>query len=168
MKTMKRMSKLLAVALLLAGLVAWGSARVGARPTCPGCTEVALFGMVGLTDSQTARLNVVNTATAEPPVIVAINFINSNGQTILNSDGQPYESTLTLAPGQSGFLDLNTSATGRLQFRAKVVTQVPANLRGRDRPDPILPTLEVFDSATGKTCFVANSPVGPNPRHDNE
>ena len=166
MKTLSRIAKSLAIAAMLAILLVWATHRAGARPTCPGCTEVALFGMLGLTDSQTARLNVVNTATGEPPVTLVTTFINDSGQTMMNSDGQPYESTLILGSGQSGHLDLTTSGPGRLKFRAKVVTQVPSNLQGRDRPDPILPTLEIIDNATGKTCLIANSPSGP--RHKQE
>jgi len=122
--------------------------------------------MVGITAGQTARLNVVNALPqpppqlpTPPPQIVTLMFVDANGNPI-NIGGAPLQATVTLSPGQSTFLDLNgdaypspppiypTPPPSRVQIRALVSDCVGCS------SGLVVPTLEVFDNATGKTTLV--------------
>jgi len=130
--------------------------------------------MLGITAEQTARLNVVNTKTcaqAQPcsPAQVELRFVNSNGTPITNADGQPRQSTATLASGQSAFLDLNgasllQSYAGRVQIRA----EVPACIGCGNSKGTVLATLEIFDTATGKTTLVMPDYPAISSREDDD
>jgi len=114
--------------------------------------------MLGITFDQTARLSVVNVKTcaaAHPcaPAQVELRFVNSDGNAITNGDGQPRQSTVTLASGQSAFLDLQCPGgcgAGRVQFRA----EVPSCIGCGDGKGTVLATLELFDNTTGRTTLV--------------
>ena len=170
MRKIKPTTKILAVAMAasLAIVTIWVlNNQVSARtmPLCGTCRSLFSFGMVGITADQTARLNVVNTKKCDhppcAPAQVELRFVNSSGSPFTNVDGgQPSQSMVTLASGQSGFLDLRGSfscpggctAPARVQIRAEVPSCVgcgSANGSGF-----VIPTLEVFDNATGKTAFV--------------
>ena len=171
MRKIKPTTKILAVAMAasLALVTIWvlnNQVSARAMPVCPsGCSAIFSFGAVGITADQTARLNVVNTKKcAHPPCApaqVELRFVNSSGSPFTNVDGgQPSQSMVTLASGQSAFLDLRgnfscpggCAAPARVQIRAEVPSCVgcgSANGSGF-----VIPTLEVFDNATGKTAFV--------------
>jgi hypothetical protein len=106
--------------------------------------EEFIFGTVGITASQTARLNVVNTATDGPAQTRALKFLDSSGNVIVTK-------TVTLAPSESAYLDINGAAiagSGRVQIRALDPTCPTC------RPNPtfgIIQTLELFDTVTGRT-----------------
>jgi len=163
-------SKIIAVAALAAIAIycALPAARVRALPICgSGCANLRFtFGMVGITAGQTARLNVVNALPQLPPqlpspptVRVTLMFVDSSGNPV-NIAGAPLQTTVTLSPGQSAFLDLNGDAVPngpptipngpptRVQIRALV-----SDCEGCDS-GLVVPTLEVFDNATGKTTLV--------------
>jgi hypothetical protein len=164
-------SKLIAIAAVggIAILCALPAGRVSALPGCPGCRNLRFtFGMVGITPGQTARLNVVNAIPPGPPNIppgppirVTLMFVDSNGNPF-NIGDAPSRTTVTLLPGQSTFLDLALSGDAlpvgapgiqpgtpaRLQMRA-LISDCEGCSRG-----VVVPTLEVFDNATGKTTLV--------------
>jgi hypothetical protein len=140
--------------------------RVSALPKCPGCENLRFtFGMVGIAAGQTARLNVVNAIPvgppqlpSGPPVRVTIMFVDANGNPF-NIGGALLQTTVMLSPGQSAFLDLNSDAIPvgppiipsgpptRIQIRA-LVSDCEGCSSGL-----VVPTLEVFDNATGKTTL---------------
>ena len=170
LNTKSKFAALAAMAIISVAAIWTFNIRVSARPTprCPStCAAIFSFGMLGITAQQTARFSVVNTKTCPPahpcaPAQVELRFVNSNGTPVTNSDGYPIgTSTVTLAPGQSTFQDLNGSslilqcpggcAYGRAQFRAEMPSCVGCgNGNGKGT---VLATLEIFDNLTGKTTL---------------
>jgi len=162
-------SKLIVVAALAAIAIfcALPAGRVSALPGgCNRCNLRFTIGMVGITAGQTARLSVVNAYPSPPPQLpnppptrLTLMFVDANGIPI-NIAGALLQSTVTLNPGQSAFLDLNGDAypsppptypsppPNRVKIRALV-----SDCEGCDS-GLLVPTLEVFDNATGKTTLV--------------
>jgi hypothetical protein len=165
--------------LTLAGLSATqksGQARAQITPEsvpCPTC----LFGMVGITRGQTARLNVVNAndvppgpcrSSAEVPpgpcrAQVDLIFFDNTGRMLART-------TATLAPGHAAFLDLNGDTLerqgNRAQVRAAVMTPPP-------EPDSVsravlVATVEVFNNETGRTIVVIPAATVPAPASAND
>ena len=121
----------LSIAVALIALVAtgaiWEVRHVKAvAPPDPGRT----VGMVGITQGQTIRLNVVNVCPSGPPddqvppgpcrlnapgdpeippgpCRVLLSFRDANGQPFTDSNGQVIRQVVELQGGQSAFLDLN-------------------------------------------------------------
>jgi hypothetical protein len=117
--------------------------------------------MVGITDAQTIRINVVNTNDPNPslppgPCRVVLNFRDADGNLFRNSDGQPIRRVVQLPAGQSAFLDLNGDVfarAGRIQLRPVARVQQPDG-NGNFPPDPCISTVEVINNATLQTSFV--------------
>jgi hypothetical protein len=113
------------------------------------------FGMIGITQGQTARLNVVNTADIFNPrgyapaaSRVTLKFLDGAGRVLV-------ESSEILEPGQATQLDFNADrlsprGASRLQIRAVVSTDpdiygfVPC----------VMPNVEVYDTETGKDVLI--------------
>lgn len=186
MKTRNIFTKLsIAIALVavLASGAIWEIRRVLAMPTA--VEDQATFGMVGITQGQTVRLNVVNLASppdpdkqVPPPCRVVLSFRDANGYPFTNSNGQAVRREVELQTGQSAFLDLNAdifvppSTNGdvapgpaRLQLRpfVRVVTSPPEPDKNGLPPDPCRATMEVFDNTSGRTSIFAGfvSPADP-------
>src|SRR5262245_10194459 len=161
-------SKIIVVALAaIAIFCVLPAGRVRALPGgCSRCNLRFTFGMVGITAGQTARLNVVNALPQPPPNLpnpppnrVTLMFVDSSGNPV-NIGGAPLQTTVTLSPGQSAFLDLNGDAypspppnlpnppPQRVEIRA-LVSDCEGCGSGL-----VVPTLEVFDNATGRTTLV--------------
>jgi len=118
------------------------------------------FGMVGLADGQTARLNLVNlgipTATGIPPgpCRAHLKFFDGDGNVLAS---QPVE----LKPGQAAFLDfaagfappVNGAGPLRAEIRGAIVP-----IDG-DYAPPCKATVEIFDNATGRSSIFV--PPGP-------
>jgi hypothetical protein len=118
------------------------------------------FGMVGIVDGQTARLNVVNVSTQLPPgpCMVALMVMDSMGMVLART-------TLDLTPGHAAFHDFSFDdvvgprPTGRLQIRGEVRA-----LGNRRACRNLVPTLEVFDNDSMKTMFLLGlTPVFQQP-----
>lgn len=131
--------------------------------------EVDQFGMVGIVRGQAARLNVVNTFT--PPDVgdrpgscqVELGFVDGEGRSLGRT-------TAALMPGQASFFDVffdvfdDTAAASRLQVRAVIRAQAPdiGDRPGRSGADPcggLLPSVEVYDVATGASMLFLNPAV---------
>jgi hypothetical protein len=126
------------------------------QPDPPGKT----FGLVGLVPGQTIRLTAVNIVAPDrfssPPDPCRVTF------SLLGVDGIVVQSSSQiLNPGQGTFLDLPLAAAvttadanpvdavpSQLQLRGIVTVE---SLRKAEPPDPCITSLEVFDSATGRT-----------------
>ena len=118
------------------------------------------FGMVGLADGQTARLNLVNlgipTATGIPPgpCRAHLKFFDGDGNLLA---AQPVD----LKPGQAAFIDfaasfappVNGAGAMRAEIRGAVVP-----IDG-DYAPPCKATVEIFDNATGRSSIFV--PPGP-------
>jgi hypothetical protein len=166
------------VALLAAAAASTSSPRVRAfnpQPEPPG-----RWGLFGIVADQTARVSVVNTS-GDPggyppgPCRVTLAFVDVEG-TVLK------EALMTLRPGQATSLDYGFQAPpepdgdaigaaadrlGRQDLRARI--EIADLVDPGDRqpksfpPGPCVPTVEVFDTATGRTAFlVAEAPGDHN------
>jgi len=163
----------LAVAASVIALIMAAFARTERPAHAWACNHCRMaFGMVGAVPGQTARLNVVNIPENMPQPSVAyptgpfwsgtLTFVDSNGN-VLNdpSTGLPAQTTLTLAPGQAGFLEVafpigpTSGPASRLQLRAQL-----DSADGTQNAD-IETTFEIFDISTGKTTTVLLFPHNP-------
>jgi hypothetical protein len=137
--------------------------HLGFAPHCDaqGMAPVALpsvqfsSGMAGLASGQTARLNVVNigpTTSSPIPCVLVLAFVDSDGKILK-------QMVASVAPGKAAFLDLvaSTSVWGaRLEIRG--VGYNPLLSPVATVPQPVscnlVPTLELFDTGTGKTAAI--------------
>jgi hypothetical protein len=157
----KRTITILTLVVAIGAMAAFGIFRISQKVTAfnpqpdpPG------YGMVGITDAQTIRINVVNTNEPDlnlppDPCRVVLNFRDSEGNLIRNSDGQPVRRVVLLQAGQSTFLDLNGdvfAGGGRVQLRPVARVQ-QADGSNNLPPDPCIPTVEVIANASGRTQF---------------
>jgi hypothetical protein len=138
------------------------------------------FGMVGLARGQTARLNVVNLGSGDPPgeadppgelCRVTLGFVDASGRPFMDEMGNEIMKQVALPAVQSEFLDLRLSdppsgkradppGVRRVQIRAGID---PESERGGAVPhlNPcgnLVATLEIFDTATGLTTLVYHPP----------
>jgi hypothetical protein len=139
------------------------------------------FGMVGITQGQTIRLSVVNaipydSAFPPGPTRVLMTFLDAEGRRLRQRDGSPARRVVELQPGRAAFLDLNYDdfppGPTRLQLRAVVNVQPPPNPDSNvppPIPDRIVPSVEVFNNANGRTVLFIGNPGrirGFNPQPD--
>jgi hypothetical protein len=171
--------RLAIVALLAAAAASTSSLRVRAfnpQPEPPG-----RWGLFGIVAGQTARVSVVNTS-ADPrtyppgPCRVALAFVDVGGQVL-------EETRTVLAPGQAALLDYafqpppdgdrgeagaSADRIGRQDLRARIeITDLvdPGDREPRSYPPgPCVPSVEVYETATGRTAFlVAEARMGAEP-----
>jgi hypothetical protein len=173
MKTKRRTVTSLAL-VALAALVSLGIFRGTQRAhaqdqTPPPTGDRISFGMVGITQGQTARINVANVLTANDtnyppgPTRVVLTFLNSDGQLFRNRDGNPIRRVAMLERGQATFLDLNFDefppGPTRIHLRAVVTAFPPGPIDNALPPGPIVPTtVEVINNANGRTVFALSAP----------
>ena len=113
-------------------------------------------GTVGIAEGETARLSLVNPGTVPPAAptscTATIMYINPASAIIKLT-------TVNIPPGQSMSLDLHSDtdlhlASGqRAQIRGVITTMVSASTGGTTAC-VLVPTLEIFDSTTGRTQVV--------------
>jgi hypothetical protein len=135
---------------------------------------VETTGMVGIADAQTAQLNLLN-AGIQPPAMgllcsAFVSFVDSTGKVLKSA-------TLTIPPGQSmpftlrSDKDLNLVVVGdRVEIRATVTTPgaVPVTTTSTSAVPAckLVPTLEILDTASGRTLVtlghVVAVPPGPS------
>ena len=169
---------------LLFGLIVSGVAGIAAaQSTSPPAwyAQVQTFGMVGLTEGQTARLNLLNPGVPSPAATGAIcsaqvSFLNDQGTVVKMS-------TVSVIPGKSVSFDLDRDtdlavSDRRVEIRATI--RIPALTPVASPPQPVppqplppqpaictlVPSLEVFNNDTGKTRVVltdVRSVPGPWP-----
>jgi hypothetical protein len=152
---MKRKS--IIFALFIGGILLLGATirGRGQDATTQTRSEYTSFGMVGLSHGQTIRLNVVHAAVAENrlppnPCLVELNFVDDAGNTIA-------QSTEVLRPGQATLLDVNGDDLLGRNLRSEVRAFIRVITDGRENqlpPNPCIPTLAVFENATGKTTLI--------------
>ena len=173
----KATGRLALVALLATAAASTSSPPVRAfnpQPEPPG-----RWGLFGIVADQTARVSVVNTS-ADPrgyppgPCRVSLAFVDSEGIVLK-------EARLTLRPGQATSLDYGFQAPpepdrgdavgatadrgGRQDLRARIEIVDLVDPGDREPrffpPGPCVPTVEVFETATGRTAFaVAEARMG--------
>jgi len=164
-----RKARGLAVVALLAAAAA-GTSSPRARAFNPQPEPPGRWGLFGIVAGQSARVSVVNTS-GDPhgyppgPCRVGLAFVDADG-TVLN------EARVTLPPGQATALEFiwfeRSGASGRQDLRARV--DIADLVDPEDRqprlypPGPCVPSVEVFETATGRTAFlVAEARMGAEP-----
>ena len=140
------------IILLTCGLLAAGASILPVGPRVHAAQNpFFVFGPSAISPGETARLNVVSVGVRET-VAAQLVFFDSSG-TVLT------QTTVQLAPGRVVSLDLGfveRSATGnRMTFYPMVRLGARTENEGY-----VLPTLEVFDNATGRTSRLGPDPAG--------
>jgi hypothetical protein len=133
------------------------------QPPTPVVNRIS-FGMTGIAQGQTARLNVTNPDETRP-MIINWKLVDSDGEVLHRRDGQPIERTMTLAAGHSAFLQVNAdNLLGRdelrLNFRAIVtIPFLPPDPTDNNPfpPDPCVPSVEIINNASGRTDFTLSA-----------
>jgi hypothetical protein len=112
------------------------------------------FGMTGLAAGQTLRLNVV--AFPPNPCVATIGFLNRDGVAPASNPSK----TVSLAPGQSDFVDLTADALGILAGGRREFQPVVSVAQSSDPSVPNMcgASVEVFTSATGATQVATSAP----------
>jgi hypothetical protein len=139
------------------------AAGMYAQTTAPNMpvTDTRTSGAVGIAQGQTARFNVLRpdeTATATCSAVLT--YFNGAGKQLKTS-------TVTVAPGTLGYLDLFSDTdlalptNQREQIRVTVAVPVAAPSPSSSSTTPtavpvcrLVPTLEIFDEVTGRTSVV--------------
>ena len=133
-----------------------GTHAPAVEPTRPSGKRQFKSGMVGIAKGQIARLNIVNTSDdlkLPSPTIFMGFVINPRSERLA-------QTTVTLHPGVSTFLDLSWDAVaGHGEKRHQVRAEVTAV---NDPTSACVVTLEVFDNETGKTMvFLQIAEISP-------
>jgi hypothetical protein len=148
----------------LAGVFVFGSCFVAQAQTTTVSTAgiVSTTGIVGVTSTQTARLNVLNLQPVIPGVAAIIcaatlEFYDDTGAMLKQL------AVTNISPATAAnlvFKPTVTSTSPRAQIRAVVVTPSPSVNPGTEPPTPTMPviracnvmaSLEIIDDATGAT-----------------
>jgi hypothetical protein len=144
----KRM--LIGAAVLIGGIL-WTAQMVRAfnpQPDPPG------FGAIGIIQSQTMRLKVVclhnPPGFAPAPCAVQLKFSDTSGR-VLKQDNR------TILPDQITFLDISAADLRGAGFDGSRGELLPAVLPSDG--SRVIPTVEVFDTLSGKTEVFANPAV---------
>jgi hypothetical protein len=121
-------------------------------PGSVGYPPVPALGMLGVTELETVRLNVV--AFPPDPCVGQISFLNSNGAVVGNA-----VMNVNLGPGQATFLDLpGSTLVSKLGQRAVVRPVVTPSLAST-AANSCVPSAEVYINGLGTTS--SYYPPGP-------
>jgi hypothetical protein len=138
------------------------SATILSAQSTPALPTVQTTAMVGLADGEIARLNLLNPGVLAPATGVicsaAVSFVDANG-TVLKTG------SLSIPPGKSmafdllSNVDLGLAYSDRREIRAliampaatPVTTSVTTSSTAAAPACKLVPTLEIFDSTTGRT-----------------
>ena len=134
------------------------SGAFNAQPDPPG------YGMVGIADGQTARLNLVNLGVPDPttgvppgPCRMGLKFVDADGNVLASRGVAPEAGHSTFLDFTPSFVPINTTdAVTPLRAEIRAVVFSDNGLP----PGPCRVTLEIFDNATGRTQ-IALYPPGP-------
>ena len=154
----------------LACLLILASAQTS-TPVLPVSPQSLTFALVGLAPDQTARLNALGLPMGGPIIAgsscqVILTFLDDQGNSLKTV-------TQTLTAGKSTpfdlqFNEISNPATSRAEIRGTVRTSFTITNPGGPTPPvtpmpvlvgscSVLPSLEIFDQATGKTTVMLNS-----------
>ena len=143
MKTRIRSTKLPAMVIAL-GMLATIWAVWGARPAQAIIIINNKTGIFTLTSDQSLRVHVVNTEEERGIIVIGGRIMDSEGNMLAEFDGR----RLPLGQAES-FEFMPRLADGHLQ-KVRVELMVEGASR-KGKEVSFIPTLEVFDTATGKT-----------------
>jgi hypothetical protein len=151
-------------------VLALSACVLSAQPATSVTAAVQTTGMVGVADSQTAQLNLLNPGVPSPAAaaicIANVSFVDANGVVVKSG-------TLTVPPGQSRALDVRSDTDlsivsgDRREIRALI--SIPGILPPAGSTSVVLsackliPTLEIFDTVTGRTLVTLGHVVDVSP-----
>lgn len=136
--------------------------------------ETRTSGVIGIAEGQIARFNVLNADVSGPACSAVLTYYDGKGAALKSS-------TVSVAPGATGYLDLfsdadlalpgNQRKEIRATFSVPLVARPATSSAAKERPVCRLAgTLEIFDALTGRTNvvlgrmhLVRNEPVTPAP-----
>ena len=158
---MKPVLALCAGVLVLGAALTLGRAGAQSMPMIPAGPQLSTFGMVGLADGQTARLNALGLPMGGPIIAGASCEVTF---TFYGEDGKSLKSaTIPVTQGAAVHFDLQRADidadTDRREIRGTVrsVLSTPA-ASPLNLSCSVMPTLEIFDTLTGKTTVVLETP----------
>ena len=162
---------LLAIGTLMTLSAFHGTRKVQAQDQLPPPVNDRIsFGMVGITEGQTVRVNVTNFIAPNDsgyppgPTRVVIRFLNSAGRPVTNRAGEVIRRVVDLQRGESTFLDINYSELPPGPVRAQlrpVITENPPPIGDSNALPPgpsTVQTVEVINNANGRTVFALSGP----------
>ena len=170
---------LVALAALTTLGIFHGTRQALAQDVSPPTPDRISFGMVGITQGQTIRLNVVNaipydSAFPPGPSRVVLTFLDADGHRLRDRRGEIIRRAVDLEPGKATSLDLNADdlqyppGPTRLQLRA-IVNAQPPPIPDSEIPPPvhdrIVTSVEVFNNANGRTVFALAAAPGVQKLH---
>lgn len=133
------------------------SATILSAQTAPALPAVQTTAMIGLAEGQTAQLNLLNPGILAPATGVicsaAVSFVDANGAVLKTG-------SLSIAPGKSMSFDITDVELAivygyRRELRALIsmpaVTPVATASAAAPPACKLIPTLEIFDDASGRT-----------------
>lgn len=144
------------------------AASMAQTPISAPIPEVRTTGMIGIADTQTARLNLLNPGIQSNAVGVVctakVSFLDGNGNVLKSG-------TLVVSPGKSAALDLRSdtdlslATNERKEIRAQIT--IPASTVPPPSTAPTaaaescktVPTLEIFDTVSGRTLVTLGHTV---------
>ena len=155
---MSRKAKRYVIGLSVMGALGIIAALAGIRVRAqdvPPMVATGQFGLMGAVRGEVARLNVSNINAVPPdPCHVILAFVDAAGEILHRPEGGLVQREVTLAAGQSAFLQFQASSLmgteARLNFRPVLLVPQPGALP----PDPCVPSLEIINGATGQTRLV--------------
>lgn len=182
MKTLNNKWKLMVIVAIVSIAGIGASLRTRAQDQQPPpVPDRALFGLVGITRNQVARLSVSNIhallidGLPPGPIRVEMSFVDADGNPLLTGDGQVVRRVVMLEAGHSAFLQIEANNllsrdANRLNFRPVVSVQPPP-VGDRNVPPPtndrIVPTFEVIEGSTARTVLLYPGVIrGFNPQPD--
>ena len=140
---------------VLALFVALGNLALAQRDT--SLVHIPL-ATVGITQGQTARINVVNSPnpnSAIPPLPIAVElcFHDNKGNLILDRSGRPVQKTVIIEPHHGDFLDLNGNLIAPPGGRVVIIPCI--RILRISEGSFAVPTFELYNNLI-KTTFVLN------------
>jgi len=153
---------------ILVSLVSWLVAAAGALaqtlPVPIATSPITLsFGMIGLAGGQTVRLNAVNIVRTPPPILIAqvpckveLDLFDAQGNMIKQN------AIDNLGFGKSAFVEADRASITDSNNRVEVSAVVKVGST-QSFFCAITPTLEVYDTATGRTqALLSNTATSPS------
>jgi len=137
---------------LVAGVLAGTARAFNPQPDPP-------FGMVGIAQGQTARINLVNTESPgalPPPCRAYLRFLDSDGNALATLAVEAAAGHATFLDYAANFVPVNTVGDAATPLRAEI--RPIAHFDGNRVPPPCRVTVEIFDNATGRTNVLFPTP----------
>jgi hypothetical protein len=142
------------------------------QPDPPVAPEVA-FGLVGITQGETARLYVnnaenPNSSTPPDPITVEMEFHDANGNVFVDRSGREVRKIVTIEANHSAFLELNGNDIAAPGARVGIIPCIKV-LRG-SASSLVVPTFEMYINLTQQTLLLSNfvsdphAPIAPAAR----